>query len=239
MRILPVSDLHFEFHADHGTSLIDELEKNVEVLIVAGDLAESNGILDALSRLGDAFPHVVYVPGNHDWFKADRTSIEELRARVEKQLSNVHWLDRNVVEVDGQRFVGTTLWFRDTPTARRWTKNMPDFSEIRDFNEWIWSEFERDRSFLEEIIEPGDVVITHHLPTRTSIADRWINDALNCYFVGNVEDLVKDKGARWWIHGHTHESCDHMLGRTRVLCNPFGYPKVLNRDFRPNLIVEV
>jgi len=26
-----------------------------------------------------------------------------------------------------------------------------------------------------------------------------------------------------WIHGHTHESFDYMVGDTRIVCNPRGY----------------
>jgi hypothetical protein len=50
---------------------------------------------------------------------------------------------------------------------------------------------------------------------------------------------VKDNSPRWWFHGHTHESCDYVFGKTRVICNPFGYPRATNRAFRANLIVEV
>jgi predicted phosphodiesterase len=26
------------------------------------------------------------------------------------------------------------------------------------------------------------------------------------------------------VHGHTHDPCDYMIGETRVICNPRGYP---------------
>ena len=239
MKLLPVSDLHFEFHADHGETLVRELERDVDVLIVAGDLANADGLFDALELLAGAFPEVVYVPGNHDWYRGDRKLMADVRKRAADALSNVHWLDRDVVEIGGQRFVGTTLWFPDSHEARRWTINISDFSAIKDCDEWIWTEFEKDRAFLRDSIEPGDVVVTHHLPTRKSIVDRWVNDPLNCYFLGNVEDIVREAGARWWFHGHTHDSCDYKFGRTRVLCNPFGYPDAVNREFRGDLVVGV
>ena len=28
-----------------------------------------------------------------------------------------------------------------------------------------------------------------------------------------------------WVHGHTHERYDYMIGSTRVVCNPRGYIK--------------
>lgn len=237
MKILPVSDLHFEFQADDGAALLADLSKDVDVLIVAGDLTTSPLLFRALEQLSRTYPRVVYVPGNHDWFHTSREGMARLRERVEASLDNVSWLDRNVVSIEGKRFVGTTLWFPDSKMARRWRGNMPDFSAISDFEAWIWDEFERNRTFLDEHVQRGDVVITHHLPSPRSIADRFVNAPLNCYFVGNVETIVRERGARYWIHGHTHESCDYMCGRTRVLCNPFGYPKGMNRGFRKGLVV--
>ena len=27
-----------------------------------------------------------------------------------------------------------------------------------------------------------------------------------------------------WIHGHSHDRCDYLLRKTRVVANPLGYP---------------
>ena len=53
-----------------------------------------------------------------------------------------------------------------------------------------------------------------------------------------IGDAVEQSGAKLWIHGHTHGSRDYMLGQTRVICNPRGYPP-FNQQFNPNLVVEV
>lgn len=235
MKLLAVSDLHFEFHADHGVSFIDELQKQADVLLVAGDLANTDSLGDALAHLSAAFPQVIFVPGNHDWYRGNRAAMRAVRTQS-ASLGNVHWLDRDVVELDGQRFVGTTLWFPDTPEARRQTTSLSDFRAIGDFQEWIWEEFERDRQFLQENIRTGDVVVTHHLPTRESVAPRWRNASLNCYFLGNVEDIVEATHAALWVHGHTHDSCDYEFAQTRVLCNPFGYPDAVNPEFSTRML---
>jgi Icc-related predicted phosphoesterase len=42
------------------------------------------------------------------------------------------------------------------------------------------------------------------------------------------------------VHGHTHEACDYMIGDTRVVCHPRGYPKETPYyDAYKPLIVEV
>ncbi|WP_215884515.1 hypothetical protein [Acidithiobacillus sulfurivorans] len=42
---------------------------------------------------------------------------------------------------------------------------------------------------------------------------------------------------RWqpaiWIHGHVHDRMNYRIGKTRVLCNPWGYPNEGNtREYR-------
>ena len=54
------------------------------------------------------------------------------------------------------------------------------------------------------------------------------------------DKMVENSGASLWIHGHTHASCDYLIGKTRVLCNPRGYaPDDLNPCFDPYLIVTI
>ena len=36
--------------------------------------------------------------------------------------------------------------------------------------------------------------------------------------------VLADAGARLWLHGHTHSARDYVIGTTRVVCNPRGYP---------------
>jgi len=41
-------------------------------------------------------------------------------------------------------------------------------------------------------------------------------------------------------NGHTHESFDSEIGKTRVVCNPRGYASIEeNKGFRPDYTVEI
>ena len=37
-------------------------------------------------------------------------------------------------------------------------------------------------------------------------------------------EVVRAEQAALWIHGHSHDRCDYLLGTTRVVANPLGYP---------------
>ena len=51
--------------------------------------------------------------------------------------------------------------------------------------------------------------------------------------------LVEERGARLWIHGHTHISFDYQVGDTRVVCNARGYPGEQGTSMNPALVIEV
>lgn len=51
--------------------------------------------------------------------------------------------------------------------------------------------------------------------------------------------MFSESGARLWIHGHIHAQSDYLIGETRVIANPRGYPREDVGDFQPDLVVEV
>ncbi len=70
-------------------------------------------------------------------------------------------------------------------------------------------------------------------------------EPISAAFSSNLDGLVASSGASLWVHGHTHDSFDYAIDRTRVICNPKGYgPRVAggvpeNAAFDSRLIVEV
>ncbi len=93
---------------------------------------------------------------------------------------------------------------------------------------------------LEQAFAGPTVVITHHLPALKSIAPRYANDPLNPAFASRLEGVIVRYQPTLWIHGHTHDRCDYELFRTRVVCNPRGYPGEYSRaGFKSDFTVVV
>jgi predicted MPP superfamily phosphohydrolase len=242
MKIRIVSDLHTEFHADRGETLLAEVSSGeYDVLVVAGDLSDSENVpraLDLLARGTDGRP-IVYVPGNHEFYGASReTLIPHLRL-IEEDHPHLNLLDTETLDIDGVRFIGTTLWFREV-LGPSWAMN--DFAAIPGFKKWVYQENRRALEFLERELPKAGVVVTHHLPHQRSVSKQYAGSLLNPYFVCEVPALRAPErlGKKIWVHGHTHDSQRYRLGEVEVICNPFGYAaQEENRDFDPFLTVEV
>lgn len=246
MKLRVVSDLHFEFHRDGGWGLAQEISEGqpFDVLVVAGDLCDGRGLEDSLEFLAERIQRpIVYVLGNHELYLSSPTKAFEVARKLEAKIPHLHVLERQAIEIEGQRFVGATLWYPH-PVELSTDRGMGDFNYIEGFAEWVHPEAVASAAYLEKEILPGDVVVTHFLPHLDSILPLYRQSKINGYFVHNVGGLVEKKGAKLWIHGHTHGTLDYHVGSTRVVCNPHGYVGTImagepNRNFNPHLNLQV
>ena len=193
-------------------------------------------------------------------------------ALVAQRAPPLHLLDSSELRIDGVRFLGCTLWTdfalridtaagplsdpaRGIDTA---TRAMADYRCIRwahhgtaaprllrpqDTLRLHWQQ----RLWLQhKLAEPFDgptVVVTHHGPHRGSLAPRFAADWVSTAYLSELPESFF-KVPVLWLHGHTHTSHDHRVGRCRVVCNPRGYqtaamPRPENRDFRADCVLTL
>jgi Icc-related predicted phosphoesterase len=222
MRVALVSDLHFEFHRDKGAWLSARLPA-AEVLVCAGNLSNAALLQPSLQRLCERYLHVVMVAGNHEFYGSSLRAVREQLAEAFARHANLYVLDNSTCEIDGRRFVGSTMWFRRRPGCALQQRKLNDFYEITLADPLLYEENAEATEFLERTVSEGDIVVTHHLPSMKSVQPQYAKDPLNCFFVCELDELIERVKPRYWLHGHTHSSCDYLLGETRVVCNPFGY----------------
>lgn len=246
-KIQIMSDLHLDFPDDKGKKFIASLDScGVTVLVIAGDLCEirHESFERMVRTICEKYPEVVYTPGNHEWWNGDIAANQAKLDMLSAKYKNFHVLQNRVVTIRGQRFVGTTMWFRDTSNARIRYKKWCDFKNITGLDPWVWDEIKKAREFLEAEVKPGDVVVTHHLPLHLSIDQRFCGKdgqaGTNIFYLNDMYDLFCRGGPALWIHGHSHMACDYKAGDTRVICNPRGYPwETWGTGYRERLIVEL
>lgn len=240
MNLLVMSDLHLDFHRDGGKCFIGSLDPTgVDVLVLAGDICDAMAAKDILETLCDNFPQIVFLAGNHEFYGY---SPEQAKGWLNRaKAPNVHWLNNSTATIDGVRFVGTTLWF-PRPSATAFKGGYNDFFQIRGFEPWVYDEHRAAVEFLRAELRSSDVLVTHFMPLRESIDPQFAGHPLNCFFWSGseVDQLVRERGPKLVVHGHTHCSARYKVGDTEVICNPYGYLRMgENIKFDERLIVGV
>lgn len=246
MRLKIMSDIHTEFFKS-GVCPFDhnELDEST-TLILAGDISQN---IEQIRYFSERYAEVIFVPGNHEFYGEDiLTKPKELKEEYE-ELDNVYVLLDEVLYLEGVSFFGGTFWTdctdNDPLFEFKVKRSHNDYRKILKgdliFTPSYQTELHhKSLSSLMRYAGRVDVVITHHAPSVKSVEPRFLGTDLNkCFANDHIEDLVEHVGAKYWIHGHLHNSSDYFIGDTRVICNPKGYPMMENEDFNENLIVEV
>jgi Icc-related predicted phosphoesterase len=232
-------------------------------MIVAGDLMPrmERGVRWLQERVSER--PVIYIAGNHE---AYRTDIDRtiMRAREECAGSNVHVMENDSLVIGGTRFVAGTLWtdfnlFGDSAAAMRAAgMGMNDYRLIRTANYGrrlhpmdTLRRHAVTRAYIEGELEKSfggpSVVVTHHAPYRGAVKPGHERDIVSTAFASDLSDLIERYQPDLWVYGHTHESDDTYIGKTRIVSNAKGYGphaglgllRWENSRFNPALIVEV
>lgn len=204
------------------------------------------------------YKDVIYVMGNHEHYhgKFDR-SADYLREEFSKMnLNNIHLLDNDTKLIGDVHFIGATLWTDmnniDALTLYHIEQMMNDFRVIRiakeNFKKFLpkraVTEHIKSKQYISKVLEglPQDakvVVCTHHAPSHLSIGEEYKHDHLmNGGYASNLSEFILDRPRiKVWTHGHMHQHFDYMIGDTRVVCNPRGYPGEI--EFNDNFTFEV
>ncbi len=250
-------------------------------LVIAGDLSSNHQIIDMkysngdcwLQRVARKFKYVVFVLGNHDYYKRNFSDEHKLLKAdiIALGLDNVHLLEQDTVTLDQVKFVGGTLWTsfnkHDPRVLAEWKHIMltdmvnigcgaktvqayytaelraPDLRAPQ-----VYERFMNTKSFIMKNLEHAPdqklVIVTHMAPSELSVNARYKHRPsqlmMNYYFFSNLEREVTASGADFWFHGHMHDPVEYVLGQTRVVCNPRGYPYEGTRSsFDPTWRVEL
>ena len=224
MKALIISDIYSEFRPNDWLYFSDL--STYDIVICAGDVAQG---IRGVQFLQNSFPNkqVLYVPGNHEYYNYSTSIISQIRKAANG--SNVHVMDRDKIQIDGQWFIGATLWTDlqlCNDDGEHTIRGINDFRAIKGMTKDYWfREHLHSLMWIHESLKEHEdaVLITHHFPMQ-SISDRYKGNLINSGFASDLENVFL-REPKLWVHGHTHDFCDYTYLGTRVVCNPLGYPR--------------
>jgi hypothetical protein len=252
MKIQLVSDLHLDHDADGGRKfLADTFNQDFldTTLVVAGDWGSSFN-LELSERFFDAvcrrYAKVIAVCGNHEFWNyplgtnrdADdmRMEYRMLRLKLKRKKRDLGIITSGA-DLDNGVYAGT-MWYPTAPPGvpRVFSDHTYIHCNTASTSNWISSQHSEFLNGLKGLIEPPKLIITHHMPSVRSSDPKFLGWPNNHYFVTPMEDYILEAKPKLWLHGHGHYAVDYMLGETRVVCNPRGYPGERVGTYRPKEI---
>jgi predicted phosphodiesterase len=252
MKIQLLSDLHIEHIGYFSIPKIDS-----DIIILAGDIdigMEGLFWAEELRRLHKK--PVIYIAGNHEYYKNDLHELTDSMRRFADAYDNLHFLEKNEIQIDGVRILGTTLWtnyFDEYGPAER-DKNIALLDEVLNDHSLIsikgkrftardaYVEHQNSVAWLSSTLKQRfngkTVVVTHHAP---SFRCNHLDFGMNPYspgFVSNLDHLFEK--ADIWCFGHTHSNLDTKIANCRLVSNQKGYRhEKIPVAYKPNLIIEL
>jgi predicted phosphodiesterase len=247
LKIAICSDLHLEF------SDIDiPNTQNANVLILSGDIMLAERLAkpeskvgirfrEFLERVSAAFPHVIYVAGNHEFYGGYfHKSIDSLRTECAKY-NNIYFLENDTKIIDDVVFIGATVWTdmnRGDPITLHAVRDMMnDYQTIRNDQQGYipikpadtMERHRRTLSYFRLVLSENKdkkcVVVGHHSPSFLSCHPMYTHDyIMNGAYHSDLSEFILDHPQiQLWTHGHTHHPFDYTIETTRIVCNPRGY----------------
>jgi len=248
MSIQIASDLHLECLSNNEYENL--IKPTAPILVLAGDIGnlyKFNQLKDFIKWCCEKFVAVLYVPGNHEYYRhynIPTLPFYKLNFRLkslEKQFKNLYILRRKILEINNIYIAGCTLWSKFKKSVLP-----PYIVRIKGFNKFIYNnEHYKDLKFIKQTIYKSQqdkkklIIITHHLPLYLKFCNHF-DDTFNSLYFTNLEFLLDKNKVHTWICGHVHKNFDfiHKNG-TRVMSNQKGKVKDNITDYSPNCIIQL
>ena len=206
------SDLHLDYGDLSESDFPDVLVPSSDLLILAGDIGSPFSLLfeDFLAYCSRSYRHVLFVPGNHEYYYSTLPHTHRLLHAIFQKYPNLHLLDETTsFEYKGVLFVGCTLWSHVTDGS-------PLTNEFYAIREFPLSKrralYETHVAFIQEMLAYASdkkmpcVVITHYAPSLRCISSEYLDDATHCWFASPLDSLMEHPSLRGWVYGHTHHN---------------------------------
>jgi len=255
-KIQYASDLHLEYPKNREYLEARPLEPVGDILVLAGDIVTDQGrakIEHLYTLWRSQFKYIISIPGNHEFYGGDAGYAYP--ALNEKLAPNHYLINNATIELEGVRFVASILWTHGPEDQmKKLERASNDYRLIRytspggspakltaaHVGEFHMTSLRYLESELKKHFTGKTVVITHHLPSYNLMGLMGYTGILKYYCASNLNRLIKDTTASYWIFGHFHQTIQKELFGTKFVSNPLGYmTEGQYEEFSPTACFEV
>lgn len=251
LKLQIASDLHIEYDNDEYVDPLTLITPSADVLILAGDIGsfyKYDQLYNFVSNIASHFSHVVYVPGNHEFYVPPNhtpKSYKELMSYIDllnDSITNLTVLNRQSVQIGDLCIAGATLW-SDIKCE------LPKFIvRIHGMDTNTYRNNHRlDASYISDMIGYCKdhnlrlLCVTHHPPTydvlkvtATKKRDKFVS-----LYASNMDNLLTSDNMIGWVCGHVHSNFDFFTDNgCRIIGNQMGKPKDNIRDYSKTFVIE-
>lgn len=259
MKIRLVSDVHTEFFDLHeikkaALEILPVLNEDKEtVLILAGDIGSMHkpaNLAEFIDEVAPRFKWVYYIPGNHEYYGGNLNSTPDVIKILIKPHKNISFGVMDVFWAEKEVAIHmATLWTdydNENPLSMDEAyRRMNDYRHInigkRTARPMDMMHIHRSTvEHLEQFVNKGDIVITHHMPSFQCVPEEYKLERVNGAYASDLEALILDRKPKLWVCGHTHTAFDKMIGDTRIVINPRGYGNQYKKNgYNPELVIDI
>jgi hypothetical protein len=247
------SDIHFEHRFFPYEHIINPVG-NVLALLGDIDSVFSSNLPKFLKWCKSRFNHVLYVPGNHEFYSPSTTkpvTITEITQKLKDMCDQigVTLLQNSHVDIGDVRFIGSTLWSYVPHEYKELVKaHLNDYrlifktpNKCIDVNDTV-AEYCKSRDYITKTIANTKnkkiVVLTHHAPSLYKTSSPKY--ALKPTTTGFASHLPYTPGIiRLWCSGHTHYNFHHSVQGYELISNQFGYFDNPIRGYKSDLVITI
>lgn len=217
------------------------------------DSRQYNDCVEFFKAVSAKYEHVLWIPGNHEFYggvMGYQSRDIVFKFLEELKITNVNYNEcgSSIFSIGYAVFVTATLW-TDFKGASPLIMNnaqhgMNDYRRImiadQTFDSGVRYITAKDihnvntmhNTYIKKTIDymarngifNKFVVMTHHAPNVKSASTNKPSELDYAYCCSNLDDFILDNPQiKYWIHGHTHNNSNYMIGETNVLSNCRGY----------------
>lgn len=235
-----ISDLHVETWPTFDWTY----QATAPFCVVAGDVARDREILkQTLTHLGQCYQAVFYIDGNdeHRYNMENIGHSYRFLNRTLKNIKNIHFLQDNVVIIDGVAILATNGWWSfdldpalDYDQTQQWfTEKLQCISSVADsVTGMAFNDANYIRNSISKLQTHQDVraivCVTHTVPGTwlvnhdLELVDTWRFNCLGNPHMQLALDEDTENKIKVWCFGHYHKPVDRDFAGIRFVNNPRG-----------------